>query len=105
MPCSYDTSAEDRAKMVRDLDTMTVEADRLRELVIALVEGEMSPADVPADIVKEIQRRQVAHREEDLKRLEETFIKKKDHERLALVWKAKPAKPLEPQLGFDPDDF
>lgn len=105
MPCSYDTSAEDRAKMIQDLDRMTVEADRLRELVIGLVNGSIQPKDVPSDIVKEIQRRQTAHRKEDLKRLEQVFIKNKDTERLALVWAAKPTKPLEPQLGFDPDSF
>lgn len=105
MPCSYDDGGASVRKMREDLDKLTVEADRLRELVISLVTGTLDASEVPADIYKEIERRQVAHRKEDLKRLERTFIAKKDTERLALVWKANPKKPLTEQLGFDPDDF
>lgn len=50
-------------------------------------------------------REQNLHREEDLKRLMKVFSKTSDRERLRIVLDADNTKPLEPQLGFSPDDF
>ena len=52
-----------------------------------------------------IRRIQVEHRKEDLKRLAHTFIDSEDEVRLRKVLEADPAYPLQPQLGFDPDEF
>jgi hypothetical protein len=106
MPCqggpSYSPETDYRTWKGR-LDELTVEADQLRELVIAFVEGDTP--EVPQKLLNLIKRRQTAHRKEDLERLEKTFIASKDTERLAKVWAASPKRPLEPQLGFNPDSF
>lgn len=52
-----------------------------------------------------ISRAQVEHRKEDLKRLAHTFIDSEDAVRLRKVLETDPAYPLQPQLGFDPDEF
>lgn len=105
MPCSYfgpgEASGIQSRELKKELDTLTAEADIMREYIIALSEGK-TPT-VPTEVLTVIKKRQVAHRKMDLKRLEATFIKSKDTARLAKVWAAKPSQPLEPQLGFDPD--
>lgn len=65
-----------------------------------------------------IQADQVEHRKEDLRRLQLTFkdmwmkIADMESDAANVIWekwdrvrKADPQKPLQPQLGFDPDDF
>lgn len=52
-----------------------------------------------------IENVQTEHRKADLKRLAATFVEKWDMESLKKVIDADPTKPLEPQLGFDPDAF
>lgn len=108
MPCNYylpGEEAEIRATEARKkLDELTAEADRLREIIIEAVINKAVPK-VDKKFMSLIVARQVAHRQMDLDRLADTFNKNKDAERLAKVWAADPAKPLEPQLGFDPDDF
>jgi hypothetical protein len=54
---------------------------------------------------KAIEKRQVEHRIEDLKRLARVAIDKWDMELLQKVVGASPNFPLEPQLGFDPDSM
>lgn len=52
-----------------------------------------------------IRERQIAHREADLSRLMRVFGANGDRKRLKLVLDADATKPLEPQLGFDADEF
>lgn len=113
MPCIYHESEEEReaarkrqvdnllAPYRRNLNSLTKENDFLRELVLVLADGgELSPTQR-----KHVEEAQVAHRREDLQRLRETFKAKGDFDRFESVVKADPTKPLEPQLGFGPDDF
>jgi hypothetical protein len=114
MPCRSDymepTPAEREAPLRKELDRLTAENDRLREIIIAVVEGTpIKPSDL-----KWVATEQVAHRKDDLARLEKTFREaltknppKKTadvlHLRLGRVVTADPTKSLESQLGFDPD--
>jgi hypothetical protein len=52
-----------------------------------------------------IQTQQNEHREADLRRLMKVFGDNGDRQRLKKVLDADNTKPLEPQLGFSPDDF
>lgn len=58
----------------------------------------------PKAFVK-IQEAQTKHRQKDLDRLLVTFAEQRDFDRLRAVMEADPSKPLESQLGFDPDAF
>lgn len=53
----------------------------------------------------EVYTRQVAHRKEDIKRLRLKFIEDGDEDNLMKTIEIDYSEPLEPQLGFDPDDF
>jgi phosphoribosylaminoimidazole-succinocarboxamide synthase len=111
MPCRYDPGPEDYlrtekqkvAKLTKDLDKLTAENDRLREALLNLINDK--DYVLPAEVVKEVQAEQVKHRKADLKRLERVFLTNKDALRLGKVLLADPKKPLEPQLGFDADEF
>jgi hypothetical protein len=61
---------------------------------------EATPEDLAA-----IDAAQRAHRVEDLKRLAKVAIDKWDMDLLKKVTSASADKPLEPQLGFDPDSL
>jgi len=89
------------AKYKEDLDKLTHENDVLREAILE-VEAK-TPGLFKGALIKKIGVSQIKHRKEDLARLEKVFRKSKDAEKLGLVILADPAKPLEPQLGFDPD--
>lgn len=52
-----------------------------------------------------IHKAQVKHRKEDIKRLIKHFADKKDFDMVAKLAQVDFEKPLEPQIGFDPDDF
>lgn len=54
---------------------------------------------------KKIEETQTAHRVEDLKRLAKVAIDNWDMDLLKKVTSADKTKPLEPQLGFDPDSM
>jgi hypothetical protein len=101
MPCQYyapGEAASIRANEYKaELDRLTRENDRLRELVLT---GAVNP-----DERKKIEKEQIKHRKEDLARLKKTFTDQRDAKRLGLVMLADPKRPLEAQLGFDPDDF
>lgn len=113
-------------------DELTHENDILRETILSLVEQAPNtiPKLLPEGLLESIQANQVAHRQEDLRRLVTYFTNRltkvtqtlaeggdieviaervrranKVIEKLDLVAKADPSKPLEPQLGFDPDDY
>jgi hypothetical protein len=122
MPCTYyETQAEinarnsekaaARQKIIDDLDRLTHENDMLREALLTLAnehESEYGNFDyfpISEDVLNLIGKNQVKHRKEDLKRLKKVFMQSKDAEKLGLVMLADPTKPLEPQLGFDPDAF
>ena len=108
MPCHYYTPGEEAeiraTKARKKLDELTAEADKLREILIDAVENNKVP-EPDEKLMKEIVKRQIDHRKMDLARLEDTFTRNKDADRLKKVWAANPKLPLEPQLGFDPDDF
>ncbi len=113
MPCQVETydSGWDRArsanaeteKWKKLADKLTHENDILREGILAA--AEKAPKAFTASFLKKVNLDQVAHRKEDLRRLEKTFRKSKDAEKLGLVMLADPNKPLEKQLGFDPDAY
>lgn len=107
MPCRYDPTPGEIAysenKRREDLDRLTRENDELREIVIRLVaDRDFTP---PKRFLTQVTKSQISHRKQDLKRLEQTFLKSKDAEKLSKVWSADPSKPLKEQLGFDPDEF
>lgn len=126
MPCRYDpTQAEidaaraaelDRAiaPIRADLDRLTHENDMLRELVLTSVHKQ-KPVQIENGLLATIVERQIAHRKEDLNRLEETLAERvretSGAERkqaaidLTAVLVADPHFPLAEQLGFDPDDY
>ena len=103
MPCRSDypeiRTVTDPA-LVAKLDKLTHENDMLREALLAVPQEH-----VDAKVRRLIAKDQVAHRKEDLKRLRETFQRNLDFGRFEKVILADPKKPLEPQLGFDPDAF
>lgn len=84
-------------------DKLTHENDMLREAIILAWSKE--PKLFTAKTMKVVNANQVKHRKEDLARLEATFRKSRDAEKLGLVMLADPTKPLEKQLGFDPDAY
>jgi hypothetical protein len=84
-------------------DKLTHENDMLREELLRI--AEINPKLLKPAFVKKINAAQIKHRKEDLQRLEQTFRTSKDAEKLGLVMLADPNKPLEPQLGFDPDAY
>ena len=118
------------AKVVEPLqkrnNDLTHENDQLREAILNIVTVLGSDAEnlVPSAFFKKIQKNQVEHRKEDLRRLDETFraylwaavaeqgtaaFTTKDFQdtmvRIHAVQDADPNEPLEPQLGFDPDEY
>ena len=122
MPCRYEegpadflrTEKQRTAQLTADLDKLTAENDRLREAILTLIadrEAELHP-----DVVKVIENDQTKHRKEDLRRLEKQFRtelaattdfarERVLHQLAGAVVTADPSKPLEPQLGYDPDTF
>lgn len=106
MPCQSDYSDYANSSARAELDRLTKENDMLRESLIKIFEENPGiTLKLPKKLVAAISTAQLKHRRDDLTRLEKTFIKDKDTENLQKVWDADPSKPLEPQLGFDPDDF
>lgn len=111
MPCIYDPGPEDHLrderakneKMRKDLDHLTHENDQLREALLNLINDRNYV--LPEPVVQTVSENQTKHRKEDLKRLKKTFMESEDALRLGLVILADPTKPLEPQLGFNPDEF
>lgn len=54
---------------------------------------------------EKVEKDQIKHRQADLDRLMEVFGASHDSQRMRLVLAADITKPLEPQLGFSPDEF
>ena len=84
-------------------DKLTLENDLLREGILAA--AEKAPKAFTASFLKKVNLDQIAHRKEDLRRLEKVFRTSKDAEKLGRVILADPTKPLEKQLGFDPGAY
>lgn len=117
MPCGYfDNQYETRVVNVADaeltklikeykaaLDTLTHDMDMLREAIIGV--DKSNPGLFDKKVMHIVNFDQIKHRKEDLARLKKTFKKSKDAEKLGLVMLADPKEPLEPQLGFDPDEY
>lgn len=106
MPCqsNYDDYANKSARA--ELDRLTKENDMYREALLKIFEDNPGiSVKLPKKFVAALAESQIKHRKEDLARLEKTFIKDQDTENLQKVWDADPMQPLEPQLGFNPDDF
>jgi len=113
MPCSlqpWEIEIENRRRgntkeqiLQKKADELTAENDQLREMLLKVsVDPDFK---IPKVWLKKVNADQVKHRKNDLKRLEQTFRKNKDAERLGKVILADPNQPLEEQLGFDPDHY
>lgn len=84
-------------------DDLTYQNDVLREIVLeAYNSGKIELND---ELAHKINVDQMNHRQEDLDRLEKVFLGSRDSEKLGKVWSADVQYPLEPQLGFDPNEF
>jgi predicted transcriptional regulator len=120
MPCRYDPGPEDylrdekrkTEKLTKELDKLTRENDQLREALLNMINDK--DYVLPAAVVKKVKTNQTKHRKEDLVRLEKTFREMiasgegdapELYENLGRVMTADPTEELEPQLGFNPDDF
>lgn len=118
------------AKVVEPLqkrnDELTHENDQLREALLTIIGYQPKAAIwIGKDVAQKIEKAQVEHRKEDLRRLDKGFTKyledaiktqgltvalqtqdfNEAFARLKKVMKADPEKPLEEQLGFDPDKY
>jgi hypothetical protein len=104
MPCRMDDYPAVREitdpRLLKKFDKLTHENDVLREALLAVPKEHVDPK-----ARRLISKDQVAHRKEDLARLKTTFKQNRDFDRFEKVVLADPSKPLEPQLGFDPDAF
>lgn len=119
MPCYYEPTpteirkSEDRrvaaikkplekdiAKLQNINNVLSVKLDRLHEDIIKYFEGWL---DVP-NFVKQVREDQIKHRQDDLDRLLASGTIK-DPDTIRRVALADPNLPLEPQLGFNPDDY
>jgi len=113
MPCTYiESESEVKARNEKHWEALVVAKDRvltalthdndiLREQIIRVLDG----GSLTDDEVLGIRNAQTAHRHEDIRRLRQVFATAQDWERLQKVLNADPTRPLEPQLGFDPDSF
>lgn len=125
MPCRVDdyeytppttrtvSSASTNAKKVstpkkptqaRQIEILSAKVDYLRDVIWYLINDEES---VTASELDTILSDQEKHRQVDLDRVAVVLSKnlKKNKEKLKKVLDADISRPLEPQLGFNPDDF
>lgn len=125
MPCRVDnyeytppttktvSSASTNAKKVstpkkptqaRQIEILSAKVDYLRDVIWYLINDEES---VTAEELDTILSDQEKHRQVDLDRVAVVLSKnlKKNKEKLQKVLDADISRPLEPQLGFNPDDF
>jgi hypothetical protein len=115
MPCTdggapYESYSYSELNKIRKRnDVLASENDRLREVIMAIHARPDLP--IPDDVMRIINQDQVKHRKDDLKRLQAFFLKADADSipdlptKLGKVLLASPRKPLEPQLGFSPDDY
>lgn len=102
---------EEEIKNLRDTHLVSaIEFDRVCDLVGEYEELNTLVTSIGKDTLSAkdkvvIEQRQIQHRNEDLIRLMKTFADSGDRDRLRVVIDADPNKPLQAQLGFDPDEF
>lgn len=100
---------DDLKKIANTLHEQSVELDHLRELVIDLGKGSVDPQYKP--LIGEVEARQIKHRQEDLTRIAIELGRRAGNgdksaiPMLTKVAEATAARPLKPQLGFDPDSI
>lgn len=75
------------------------------EYVIQIVNRMLDGEKIYAAEYKDINKQQVEHRKGDIQRLIRVFADKKDFKMIAKLAQVDFNLPLEPQLGFNPDDF
>ena len=132
MPCSYYGYQEpasrlaaqlegverDRKKLVKEanwavkvreeiIHKLSVRVDMLQELIV-----KYGKTGFPAEVLEEIEKEQVEHRKDDLARLSRLNVRRRSYSKKPypknfkkIVAAADPHFPLEPQLGFNPDDY
>jgi len=96
---SYHKSNAD--KVMAGYQRASVDFTRAHAAGKALIEEDV----VPKSLIEDIENDQVKHRIEDVKRLIPIFTAKGDFKKVELLAKVDFTLPLEPQLGFSPDDF
>jgi hypothetical protein len=75
------------------------------ETADALAHDKAKGKPVSDEVLADVEKVQIEHREADLRRLMRTFADSGDRVRLKKVLDADNSKPLAAQLGFDPDEF
>jgi len=78
---------------------LSVKVDELHELILEWYQSEI----IPIDAIDGIYQEQVVHRQKDLDRL--LLSGKLSVDQIRRVAKANAQEPLEPQIGFNPDDY
>lgn len=99
-------------KDAQTINVLSVQLDYTRDLLWRVMEAtsdyvETNYPDLNAEVQK-VLKTQEKHRQDDLDRLVKTLGKnptKKNKDLLLKVLSADITKPLEPQLGFDPDSI
>lgn len=107
------TKAESEVQRLEtQINWLSVQLDYTRDLVYRMWNTEPDEMGVyPADLAREVTETlviQEKHRQADLNRLITALGKnptQKNKSLLKKVLEADPSKPLEPQLGFDPDSI
>lgn len=103
---TYDDLCERNAKSYVKVPTETAAKVHVLIKEYQQLDGLATRMEAPTKKqLAKIEKDQITHREEDLKRLMKTFADKGDRVRLRKVLDADNTKPLEPQLGFSPDAF
>lgn len=90
-----------KAETLAQANMLVTEYETVDELVHAKAGGK----PIGAEQMTKLEAEQIEHREQDLRRLMKTFAHSVDRERLKKVLEADNTKPLQAQLGFDPDEF
>lgn len=97
-------STPKKPTQARQIEILSAKVDYLRDVIWYLINDEEK---VTADELDIILSDQEKHRQVDLDRVAVVLSKnlKKNKELLQKVIDADISKPLEPQLGFNPDDY
>lgn len=100
------TKAETSRKptQARQIEILSAKVDYLRDVIWYLINDEESVTAAELDTILSDQEK---HRQVDLDRVAVVLSKnlKKNKDKLQKVLDADISRPLEPQLGFNPDDF
>ena len=91
--------------LIKHVDDLSQNYNWLNTQVIELDEGNALPSQVKDAMLAEVEKQQVEHRKADIARLVKVFAARQDYAALRVCIDADVTKPLDPQLGFSPDDF